>query len=106
MAPSSARKSRALNACPSVWLRARKYAPCPAGEVITWDDVELDEESVVVRLRRQQDENGVKLDMCVLRETWKRETTADLVTMWGICRFGSRVQWRAGRPLSSSERPA
>jgi predicted homoserine dehydrogenase-like protein len=27
-----------------------------AGEVITWDDVELDEESTVVKLRRQQDE--------------------------------------------------
>jgi predicted homoserine dehydrogenase-like protein len=28
----------------------------PAGEIITWDDVELDEERVVVKLRRQQDE--------------------------------------------------
>jgi predicted homoserine dehydrogenase-like protein len=27
----------------------------PAGEIITWDDVALDENSVVVRLRRQQD---------------------------------------------------
>ena len=29
--------------------------PVPAGEIITWDDVKLDEDSHVVQLRRQQD---------------------------------------------------
>jgi len=29
--------------------------PVAAGEVMTWDDVKLDEDSVVVKLRRQQD---------------------------------------------------
>jgi predicted homoserine dehydrogenase-like protein len=27
----------------------------PAGRIVTWDDVELDESSTVVRLRREQD---------------------------------------------------
>jgi predicted homoserine dehydrogenase-like protein len=30
--------------------------PLAAGAVITWDDVQLDESSLVVRLRRRQDE--------------------------------------------------
>jgi predicted homoserine dehydrogenase-like protein len=29
--------------------------PVAAGEVVTWDDVKLDEGSTVVKLRRQQD---------------------------------------------------
>jgi predicted homoserine dehydrogenase-like protein len=28
--------------------------PVPAGQIITWDDVHLDESSLVVQLRRQQ----------------------------------------------------
>jgi predicted homoserine dehydrogenase-like protein len=34
---------------------ARVRRPVSAGALVTWDDVELDESSVVVKLRRQQD---------------------------------------------------
>ncbi len=37
---------------------AQVIRPVAAGHIITWADVRLDETSVVVRLRRQQDENG------------------------------------------------
>jgi predicted homoserine dehydrogenase-like protein len=49
--------ARALNALPVGLAPGAKVARLvPAGEIITWDDVELDEERVVVKLRRQQDE--------------------------------------------------
>jgi predicted homoserine dehydrogenase-like protein len=49
--------SRALNALPvGLAPGARVTRLVPAGEIITWDDVQLDEDSVVVKLRRQQDE--------------------------------------------------
>jgi len=49
--------ARALNALPVGLAPGAKVTRLvPAGEIITWDDVELDEESVVVKLRRQQDE--------------------------------------------------
>jgi predicted homoserine dehydrogenase-like protein len=48
--------ARALNALPvGLAPGARVTRLVPAGEIITWDDVELDEKSVVVKLRRQQD---------------------------------------------------
>jgi predicted homoserine dehydrogenase-like protein len=34
---------------------ARVIKKIPKGRVITWDDVELDEEVTLVRLRREQD---------------------------------------------------
>jgi len=46
----------ALNALPVGLAPGAQVArPVAAGAVITWDDVKLDEGSVVVRLRRQQD---------------------------------------------------
>jgi len=50
---AEARKLYALpnGLCPG----ARVINPVKAGEIITWDDVELDERSTVVKLRRQQD---------------------------------------------------
>ena len=52
-----AAKARALNALPNgLCPGAKVMKPVRAGEIITWDDVELDEESTVVKLRRQQDE--------------------------------------------------
>jgi predicted homoserine dehydrogenase-like protein len=49
--------ARALNALPVGLAPGATVARLiPAGEIITWDDVQLDEGSVVVRLRRQQDE--------------------------------------------------
>lgn len=51
--------ARALNALPVGLAPGATVARLvPAGEVITWDDVRLDEESVVVKLRRQQDGMG------------------------------------------------
>jgi predicted homoserine dehydrogenase-like protein len=48
--------ARALNALPVGLAPGAKVARLvPAGEIITWDDVQLDEDSVVVKLRRQQD---------------------------------------------------
>jgi predicted homoserine dehydrogenase-like protein len=35
---------------------AQVVRPVAAGAVITWEDVKLDDESTVVKLRRQQDE--------------------------------------------------
>jgi predicted homoserine dehydrogenase-like protein len=51
-----AEKASALNALP-VGLAPGAEVVCTvaAGEVVTWDDVRLDENSAVVRLRRQQD---------------------------------------------------
>jgi predicted homoserine dehydrogenase-like protein len=51
-----AEEARALNALP-VGLAPDAEVVCPvaAGEIVTWDDVRLDEDSVVVKLRRQQD---------------------------------------------------
>jgi predicted homoserine dehydrogenase-like protein len=49
--------ARALNAVPVGLAPGATVARMvPAGEIITWDDVRLDEESIVVKLRRQQDE--------------------------------------------------
>jgi predicted homoserine dehydrogenase-like protein len=49
--------ARALNALPVGLAPGATVARMvPAGEIITWDDVRLDEDSVVVKLRRQQDE--------------------------------------------------
>jgi predicted homoserine dehydrogenase-like protein len=46
-----------LNALPvGLAPGAKIVRAVPAGEIVTWNDVELDEDSVVVRLRRQQDE--------------------------------------------------
>jgi predicted homoserine dehydrogenase-like protein len=45
-----------LNALPvGLAPGARVVGPVAAGAIVTWDDVELDESSVVVQLRRQQD---------------------------------------------------
>jgi predicted homoserine dehydrogenase-like protein len=51
-----AEAARDLNALPAgLAPGARVVRPVPAGEVITWGDVQLDEDSVVVKLRRRQD---------------------------------------------------
>jgi predicted homoserine dehydrogenase-like protein len=51
-----AEETRALNALPvGLAPGAEVVNPVPAGEIVTWDDVKLDEDSTVVRLRRQQD---------------------------------------------------
>jgi predicted homoserine dehydrogenase-like protein len=51
-----AEEARALNALPAgLAPGARVTRPVASGEIVTWDDVGLDEDSVVVRLRRQQD---------------------------------------------------
>jgi predicted homoserine dehydrogenase-like protein len=51
-----AEEARALKALPvGLAPSAEVVRPVEAGEIVTWDDVELDENSVVVRLRRQQD---------------------------------------------------
>lgn len=48
--------SRKLNALPvGLSPEARIVKPIKAGEIITWDDVSLDEDSPVVKLRREQD---------------------------------------------------
>jgi len=51
-----AEEARALSALPvGLAPGAKVVRPVAAGEVLTWDDVELDEDSAVVKLRRQQD---------------------------------------------------
>jgi len=51
-----AEEARALNALPvGLAPDAEVVRPVAAGEIVTWDDVRLDEDSVVVKLRRQQD---------------------------------------------------
>jgi len=51
-----AEESRALNALPAgLAPSAEVVRPVTTGEIITWDDVRLDEDSTVVKLRRQQD---------------------------------------------------
>ena len=51
-----AEEARRLNALPvGLAPGADVVRPVLAGEVLTWEDVKLDEDSVVVRLRRQQD---------------------------------------------------
>jgi predicted homoserine dehydrogenase-like protein len=48
--------ARDLNALPvGLAPGAEVVRPVAAGEILTWDDVKLDEDSPVVRLRRQQD---------------------------------------------------
>jgi len=50
-------KAWELNALPvGLSPGAKIVQPVEAGQVITWEDVNLDEESAVVKLRRQQDE--------------------------------------------------
>jgi len=52
-----AEEVRALNALPvGLAPGAKVTRPVDAGQVVTWDDVTLDETSAVVKLRRQQDE--------------------------------------------------
>jgi len=51
-----AEEARTLNALPvGLAPGAEVVRPVAAGEVVTWDDVKLDEDSAVVKLRRQQD---------------------------------------------------
>ena len=51
-----AEEARALNALPvGLAPGAEIVRSVGAGEIVTWDDVRLDEESIVVKLRRQQD---------------------------------------------------
>ena len=51
-----AEEARRLNALPvGLAPDAEVVQPVPAGEVLTWEDVKLDEDSIVVSLRRQQD---------------------------------------------------
>jgi predicted homoserine dehydrogenase-like protein len=51
-----AEEARALNALPvGLAPGAGVVRPVAAGEIVTWDDVKLSEDSVVVKLRRQQD---------------------------------------------------
>ena len=48
--------ARDLNALPvGLAPGAEVLRPIPAGEVVTWQDVKLDEDSLLVKLRRQQD---------------------------------------------------
>jgi predicted homoserine dehydrogenase-like protein len=52
-----AEEARTLNALPvGLAPGAEVVRPVAASEVVTWDDVKLDENSIVVRLRRQQNE--------------------------------------------------
>ena len=52
-----AEAARALNALPMGLAPGAVVArPVPAGHIVTWDDVKLDESSALVRLRRQQDQ--------------------------------------------------
>jgi len=54
--------ARGLNALPvGLAPGARVVRPVARGEIITWDDVTLDESSTVVRLRREQDALDAKL---------------------------------------------
>jgi predicted homoserine dehydrogenase-like protein len=51
-----AEEARRLNALPAgLGIGAEVVRPVPAGQVITWQDVKLDERSALVKLRRQQD---------------------------------------------------
>jgi predicted homoserine dehydrogenase-like protein len=51
-----AEEARALNALPvGLAPGAEIVRSVAAGEIVTWDDVHLDEDSIVVKLRRQQD---------------------------------------------------
>jgi predicted homoserine dehydrogenase-like protein len=51
-----AEEVKRLNALPvGLAVGAQVIQTIPAGRVITWDDVKLDEDSTVVKLRRQQD---------------------------------------------------
>jgi predicted homoserine dehydrogenase-like protein len=51
-----AEEARKLNALPAgISPDARMARPVEKGQVITWDDVVLDEDSTVVKLRREQD---------------------------------------------------
>jgi predicted homoserine dehydrogenase-like protein len=51
-----AREANTLNALPAGLAQGAKVIrPVATGDIITWDDVALDENSVVVKLRRQQD---------------------------------------------------
>jgi predicted homoserine dehydrogenase-like protein len=51
-----AAEARALNALPvGLAPGAKVVRPVAEGSVVTWDEVELDEDSTVVKLRRQQD---------------------------------------------------
>lgn len=51
-----AEEAHRLNALPvGLSPGAKVVKPVHAGEIVTWDDVTLDEESTVVKLRRQQD---------------------------------------------------
>jgi predicted homoserine dehydrogenase-like protein len=51
-----AETARQLNALPvGLAPGARLQREVPAGDIVTWDDVQLDESSPVVKLRRQQD---------------------------------------------------
>ena len=50
-------EARKLNALPNgICPGAKVIKPVNVGDIVIWDDVELDEESTVVKLRRQQDE--------------------------------------------------
>ena len=51
-----AAEARALHALPiGLAPGARIIRPVSAGDIVTWDGVSLDEQSTVVKLRRQQD---------------------------------------------------
>ncbi|UCG24465.1 MAG: NAD(P)-dependent oxidoreductase [Chloroflexota bacterium] len=51
-----AEEARKMNALPAgMAIGAEVVRPVAAGQVVTWDDVRLDEDSVLVKLRRQQD---------------------------------------------------
>jgi predicted homoserine dehydrogenase-like protein len=51
-----AEEARKLNALPvGLAIGAKVIRPVAVGEIVKWEDVELDEASVVVRLRRKQD---------------------------------------------------
>jgi predicted homoserine dehydrogenase-like protein len=51
-----AEEARKLNALPvGLAIGAKVVRPVAVGEIVKWEDVELDEASVVVRLRRKQD---------------------------------------------------
>ena len=49
-------EARKLNALPNgICPGAKGVKPVKAGDIVTWDNVQLDEQSTVVKLRRQQD---------------------------------------------------
>ena len=48
--------ARKLDALPSgISPGAKMVRPVKKGEIVTWDDIALDEDSTVVKLRREQD---------------------------------------------------